>query len=278
MVDQGSDRSHVRRRTDLLLSRAPFRAEGSDRARGVRRERVHARRRIRQAHDGGVDRRAGPGARRDDGARQDIRRRRGDPPRGREQQRSLGAGPRLYHRRSHGAPRRDPSRAVRRRPVSAGVTLRSASPADLPVILQLIRGLAEYEKLSHECVATEDALRRTLFGARPQAEVVLAFADDRAAGFALFFHNYSTFLARQGIYLEDLFVFPEFRGRGIGKRLLAHLAQLAVERDCGRLEWSVLDWNADAIRFYESLGAKAMDEWTVYRVTGEALGRLAGAN
>jgi GNAT superfamily N-acetyltransferase len=159
--------------------------------------------------------------------------------------------------------------------VSGAVLLRSATRTDIPVILRLIRGLAEYEGLAHECVATEAALAETLFGARPQAEVVLAFADGRAAGFALFFPNYSTFLAKQGIYLEDLFVFPEFRGRGIGKRLLQHLAALAVERGCGRLEWSVLDWNKDAIRFYESLGAKAMDEWTVYRVTGEALGRLA---
>lgn len=159
--------------------------------------------------------------------------------------------------------------------MSGRVELRSATRADVPVILALIRGLAEYERLADECVATEAALTETLFGARPQAEVVLAFADERPAGFALFFHNYSTFLAKQGIYLEDLFVFPEFRGRGIGKRLLRHLAALAVERECGRLEWSVLDWNRDAIRFYESLGAKAMDEWTVYRVTGEALHTLA---
>jgi GNAT superfamily N-acetyltransferase len=160
----------------------------------------------------------------------------------------------------------------------SGIALREATPADVPVILQLIRGLAEYERLAHECVATEAALTRTLFGERPAAEVVLAFTDERPAGFALFFHNYSTFLAKQGIYLEDLFVFPEFRGRGIGKKLLQRLAQLAVERDCGRLEWSVLDWNQDAIRFYESLGAKAMDEWTVYRVTGEALTTLARSN
>jgi GNAT superfamily N-acetyltransferase len=160
----------------------------------------------------------------------------------------------------------------------SGIALREATPADVPVILQLIRGLAEYERLAHECVATEAALTRTLFGERPAAEVVLAFADERPAGFALSFHNYSTFLAKQGIYLEDLFVFPEFRGRGIGKKLLQRLAQLAVERDCGRLEWSVLDWNQDAIRFYESLGAKAMDEWTVYRVTGEALTTLARSN
>ena len=159
--------------------------------------------------------------------------------------------------------------------MSAGVTLRPATRADVPVILELIRGLAEYERLADECVATETALAETLFGARPQAEVVLALADGTPAGFALFFSSYSTFLARHGIYLEDLFVRPEFRGRGIGKTLLAHLAALALERGCGRLEWSVLDWNADAIRFYESLGAKAMDDWTVYRVTGDALNTLS---
>ena len=144
------------------------------------------------------------------------------------------------------------------------------------MILELIQGLAEYEKLAHECVATEVALEETLFGARPQGEVIIALADGTPAGFALFFHNYSTFLARHGIFLEDLFVKPAFRGRGIGKTLLAHLAGIAVERGCGRLEWSVLDWNTDAIQFYESLGARAMDEWTVYRVTGPALAQLAG--
>ena len=157
-----------------------------------------------------------------------------------------------------------------------GVTIRPATRGDVPVILELIRGLAEYEKLAHECVASQARLAESLFGARPEAEVLIAEADGRPAGFALFFHNYSTFLAKQGIYLEDLFVKPEFRGRGIGKALLTHLARLAGERNCGRLEWSVLDWNRDAIRFYESLGAKAMDEWTVYRVTGDALRHLAG--
>lgn len=156
------------------------------------------------------------------------------------------------------------------------LTIRPATRGDVPVILELIRGLAEYEKLAHECVATEAALTETLFGARPQAEVVLALAGEAPAGFALFFHNYSTFLAKRGIYLEDLFVRPEFRGRGIGRRLLGHLAALAVSRGCGRLEWSVLDWNTDAIRFYESLGAKAMEEWTVFRVAGDALTKLAG--
>ena len=162
--------------------------------------------------------------------------------------------------------------------MSAGVHIRPATRADVPIILELIRGLAEYERLAHECVATEAALEATLFGQRPGAEVIIALADGTPAGFALFFHNYSTFLAKRGIYLEDLFVKPACRGRGIGKRLLSHLARIAVDRDCGRLEWSVLDWNVDAIRFYESLGAKPMDEWTVHRVTGEALARLAGSD
>ena len=156
-----------------------------------------------------------------------------------------------------------------------GITLRSATPADTPLIVELIRGLAEYEKLAHECVATEERIRETLFGPKPQAEVVIAFLGNAAAGFALFFQNYSTFLARRGIYLEDLFVFPRFRGHGVGKALLRHLAKVAVERDCGRFEWSVLDWNESAIGFYKSIGAVAMDGWTTYRLTGDALKRLA---
>jgi GNAT superfamily N-acetyltransferase len=155
------------------------------------------------------------------------------------------------------------------------LSLRPATPADVPLILTLIRGLAEYEQLAHECVATEELLRNSLFGPKPDAEVVLAFLDERAAGFALFFHNYSTFLARRGLYLEDLFVFPEFRGRGVGKALLRHLARLAVERGCGRFEWAVLDWNDSAIEFYESLGARPMSDWITYRLTGEALTKLA---
>ena len=156
--------------------------------------------------------------------------------------------------------------------------LRAATSGDVPVILTCIRGLAEYEKLAHEVVATEALLRETLFGSRPAAEVILAFHDDDAAGFALFFHSYSTFLARPGIYLEDLFVLPAFRGQGVGKLLLARLARLALDRGCGRLEWSVLDWNVDAIRFYESIGARAMSEWTTNRVTGQALVALAAAH
>jgi GNAT superfamily N-acetyltransferase len=156
------------------------------------------------------------------------------------------------------------------------VTLRDATLADVPVIPRCIRGLAEYERLVHECVATEELLRESLFGASPAAQVVLAMVGEEPAGFALWFRNYSTFLARPGIYLEDLFVFPAFRGRGIGRRLLEHLARIAVSRDYGRLEWAVLDWNADAIRFYESLGAVPMSDWTTYRVTGAALATLGG--
>lgn len=154
--------------------------------------------------------------------------------------------------------------------------LRAADGTDVPVIAELIRGLARYEKLEHAVVMTEELLNAALFGDRPYAEVVLAEDGGRPVGFALFFHNFSTFLGRPGIYLEDLFVLPEERGRGIGKSLLAHLARLAVERGCGRLEWAVLDWNQDAIKFYERLGAKPMSDWTVYRLTGKPLTDLAG--
>lgn len=154
-------------------------------------------------------------------------------------------------------------------------TIRPAVEADVPTILRFIRGLAEYEKLSHEVVADEDGLRRTLFGPRPFAEVVFGCEDGVEVGFALFFHNYSTFLGRPGIYLEDLFVDPASRGKGYGKALLTHLARIAVERDCGRLDWAVLDWNTPAIRFYESLGAQLMTEWQTFRLTGDALTALA---
>lgn len=156
--------------------------------------------------------------------------------------------------------------------------LRLASVEDVPVILRCIRGLAEYERLPHECVATEELLRLSLFGTEPAAEVVLAFAGEEPAGFALWFPSYSTFLARPGIYLEDLFVFPEYRGLGVGRKLLQRLAQTAVERGYGRLEWAVLDWNEDAIRFYQSLGAMPMSDWTTYRVTDSALATLAAGS
>ena len=155
-------------------------------------------------------------------------------------------------------------------------TLRPATIDDVPIVLRCIKGLAEFERLAHECVATEALLRESLFGDTPAAEVTLAFLGDQPVGFALWFRTYSTFLARPGIYLEDLFVFPEFRGRGLGRTLLEFLARTAVERGYGRLEWAVLDWNVDAIRFYESLGARATDEWKRYRVDGPALELLAG--
>ena len=155
------------------------------------------------------------------------------------------------------------------------MTVRPATAADVPLILEFIRGLAEYERLPEQVVATEARLHATLFGPRPAAEVLLAHLGTEPAGLALFFQNYSTFLARPGIYLEDLFVRPELRGRGIGRVLLRELARLAVVRDCGRLEWSVLDWNVDAIGFYRKLGAEPMDEWTVFRLTGSALDQLA---
>jgi GNAT superfamily N-acetyltransferase len=156
------------------------------------------------------------------------------------------------------------------------VSIRQSSVADVPLILSFIRGLAEYERLAHAVAATEDILRVSLFGPHPSAEVVIAEVDGNAAGFALFFHNFSTFIGKPGIYLEDLFVLPEMRGRGIGKALLQHLASLAVKRDCGRLEWAVLHWNEPAIGFYRSLGAVAMTEWNVYRLAGQALKRLSG--
>lgn len=158
-----------------------------------------------------------------------------------------------------------------------GGMIRFANESDIDSIGQLIRGLAEYEKLSHQVNWTSDLLKQNLFGPRPYAEVLIAQDDasGEVVGFALFFHNFSTFLGKPGIYLEDLFVKPEHRGRGWGKALLRQLAQLAIERDCGRLEWWVLDWNTPAIEFYKSVGAQAMDQWTVYRVTGDALTKLA---
>jgi len=147
---------------------------------------------------------------------------------------------------------------------------------DVPLIAELIRALARYEKLEHEVVLTEEKLSDSLFGERQYAETIIAEDDGQPVGFALFFHNYSTFLAQPGLYLEDLFVVPEKRGAGVGSALLERLAQIAVERGCGRLEWAVLDWNVDAIRFYQRLGAKPNADWTVYRLTGDRLRALAG--
>lgn len=152
-----------------------------------------------------------------------------------------------------------------------------ATVADVPTILGLIRELASYEKLLHEVVATEALLQRNLFGEQPFAECLLAWDDGAPVAFALFFHNFSTFLGRPGLHLEDLYVRLEHRGRGIGKALLQHLARLAVARGCGRLEWAVLDWNRRAIDFYERAGARALDDWTTFRLTGEALERFGSA-
>lgn len=160
-------------------------------------------------------------------------------------------------------------------PTKAVPSIRPATPADVPTILAFIRELAAYEHLEHEVIGTEELLAASLFGPRPDAEVLMACADEAPVGFALFFPNYSTFQTKPGLYLEDLYVRPAFRGLGLGKRLLVEVAKLAVARGCGRYEWSVLDWNAPSIRFYESLGAEMHDAWRRMRVTGEALDRLA---
>ena len=157
------------------------------------------------------------------------------------------------------------------------LAIRPGTSADLALIAQLIRDLADYEKLAHEVRFDEAVLGDRLFGARPYAEVIIGEVDGTAQGFALFFHNFSTFEGKPGIYLEDLFVRPAARGSGLGKALLAHLAKLCVTRDCARLEWSVLDWNAAAVGFYQKLGARLMDEWTVMRIDGAALTALSAA-
>ena len=155
------------------------------------------------------------------------------------------------------------------------LTLALATEGDVPQILSFIKDLAEYERLAHAVVATEEGLRQSLFGERPYAECLIARWDGEPAGFALFFHNFSTFLGRPGLYLEDLFVKPAVRSKGVGRALLKRLAQIAIDRRCGRLEWSVLDWNEPAIRFYESIGAQPLEEWTIFRLQGDALSDLA---
>lgn len=170
------------------------------------------------------------------------------------------------------------ARLMEKEPLSTsieGFEIREATEADAPVILSFIKQLARYEKLSHEVVATEARIRETLFGTRRVAEVAIGFLNQRAVGFVLFFHNYSTFLGQPGLYIEDLFVEESYRRRGFGRALLLYVAHLAHERRCGRLEWSVLDWNEPAIEFYKKLGAFPMSDWTVYRVTGDSLRRLA---
>ena len=162
-------------------------------------------------------------------------------------------------------------------PSGSAVRIEPARERDVATLLELIKHLAAYEKLSAEVTATEAQLRESLFGNHPAAEVLIAWAGGEAIGFAVFFQSYSTFLGRPGVYLEDLFVLPDWRHRGYGRKLLAYVARLAVERGCGRLEWSGLDWNEPAIGFYERLGATAMDQWTVYRLTGDALRRVSEA-
>jgi GNAT superfamily N-acetyltransferase len=161
--------------------------------------------------------------------------------------------------------------------MSEPITIRPAARNDTPLVLEFIRELARYERLEHEVSASEAELSAALFGDRRYAEVIFAESGGTPVGFALFFHNFSTFKGRPGIYLEDLFVRPEARGRGIGKALLAHLARTAIERRCSRLEWSVLDWNEPSIRFYRNLGAVGMDEWRIFRLTGRALEQLAAS-
>lgn len=155
------------------------------------------------------------------------------------------------------------------------IRIQPATEADTPLMLTLIKALAEYERLEHEVVATEEMIRESFFGERPHASAVIARIGGDAVGFAIWFSTYSTFLSKPGIYLEDLFVLPAWRGKGVGRELLGHLARIAVDRGCGRIEWSVLNWNEQAIRFYRGIGARPMDEWTVYRMTGDAIARLA---
>lgn len=159
---------------------------------------------------------------------------------------------------------------------SPGFQIKSATESDVPIIFSFVKKLAHYERLSHEVVATEELLRENLFGKRRTAEVAIGYLDAKPVGFVLFFYNYSTFLGKPGLYIEDLFVDEEYRGRGYGRALLLHVARLAKERDCGRLEWSVLDWNQTAIDFYKKLGALPMSDWTVFRITGKSLDELVG--
>jgi len=159
--------------------------------------------------------------------------------------------------------------------IQTNFEIRPARVEDVPVILGLIRELATYERAPNEVTATEEQLVDVLFGEKPAAEVLLAFENDTAAGFAVFFYNFSTWLGRPGLYLEDLFVKPEKRGKGYGRALLVDLAKIAYERGCGRMEWAVLDWNEPAIKFYRALGAKPMDEWTVFRLTRDGIAKLA---
>lgn len=159
--------------------------------------------------------------------------------------------------------------------MSNKTTIRKATPEDIPLILDLIKLIAGYEKLSHEVIASEESLHHSIFGEKSTVEVLLAFIDNTPIGYAIFFHNFSTFVGRKGIYLEDLFVKPEFRGKGIGKLLLKEIAKIAVEKNCGRIEWAVLDWNKPAIDFYESIGANAMNEWILFRMNEKEIKKFS---
>lgn len=155
--------------------------------------------------------------------------------------------------------------------MNSEITIRQAVEEDIPLILSFIKKIAEYEKLSHEVIATEEILRESLFGKKPSAEVILAYLENQPVAYAVYFYNFSTFIGKKGLYLEDLFVLPEFRGGGLGKKMLLYLFKKAADENCGRMEWAVLDWNEPAINFYKSLGAKPMDEWTTFRVDEEVL-------
>jgi GNAT superfamily N-acetyltransferase len=161
--------------------------------------------------------------------------------------------------------------------MNAELLIRTSTKKDVPLILDFIRSIAEYEKLSHEVTATEADIRESLFGKRPAAECIIAYWKGTPAGYAMYFHNFSTFVGRPGLYLEDLFVKPEFRGNGIGKALLIRLAKIAKDRNCSRFEWAVLDWNSPAIEFYKKLGARPMNEWTIFRMDEKTIVRLADA-
>ena len=161
--------------------------------------------------------------------------------------------------------------------VMPAIVIRPAVESDVPLLLEFIRGLADYERLSHQVTASEETLCESLFARAPAAEALIGCVDGAPAGFAVFFHNFSTFLGRRGLYLEDLFVKPEFRGRGLGSALFRHVARLAVGRACGRFEWAVLDWNQPAINFYQKLGATVMPDWRICRLPGDALRRIGGA-
>ena len=161
------------------------------------------------------------------------------------------------------------------RTTNARLILRKAVEKDIPLILNFIKALAEYEHMSDKVLASEETIRKTLFGETPYAEVILAELEKKAVGFALFFHNYSTFVSKPGLYLEDIFVYPDYRGKGIGKLMMKYLAKLAIEKDCGRFEWSCLTWNQPSLEFYKSLGAKTMDDWVTLRVDGKNLLKLA---